>query len=270
MQRPVAWILSIGNELLIGRIVNTNASWLGEKLTLDGFLVRRIITVPDSLEDIAEEVRRAAERARVVITTGGLGPTYDDMTLQGVARAFGLKLVLNPEAKKMVDKFYSSRGLPLTEERLKMAYLPEGSKPIPNPIGAAPGCLLEVGDTLVVSLPGVPSEMKSMFEQYVEPVIRKIAPPLYTVECSLIIKGVPESGIAPYLKTIAKKNPTAYIKSHPKGHELEKPVLDIRVLLSLPDKEQALSTARTIIGEIRSKASTLGGTIEREYCVIKS
>ncbi|MCE4624681.1 MAG: nicotinamide mononucleotide deamidase-related protein [Desulfurococcales archaeon] len=263
---PRAWIVTVGNEILIGRIVNTNAAWLAEKLTFMGFRVERIIVVPDEPEHIAEELRRALGRARVVITTGGLGPTYDDRTLEGVAKSVSRSLKLNPEALEMVRRFYERRGLELTEDRMKMALLPEGAEAIPNPVGAAPGSWLEVEGTIIVSLPGVPAEMKAMFEQHVEPRLAREAPRKALHECGVIVRGVPESGIAPYLKRIARKYPHAYIKSHPKGHETDRPILDIRVLASAPTREEARSLAERIIAEIEETANGLGGQVEREPC----
>ncbi len=266
MEQPTAWIITVGNEILIGRIVNTNASWLARRLTLLGFRVERIVTVPDNLDDIAEEVGRSVSRARVTITTGGLGPTYDDMTLEGVARAVGRRLVLNEKALEMVREFYSKRGLPLTDERRKMAMLPEGAEPIPNPVGAAPGSLLRVGDRLIVSLPGVPAEMEEMFKAYVEPVLRSMAPERHIVECGVIIKGVPESSLAPALKRAARKYSGVYLKSHPKGHETLGPILDVRALASAKTREEAEAQARKVLEEIAEAARSLGGETGQIDC----
>ena len=263
---PRAWILSIGNELLIGRIVNTNASWLARMLSLLGFEVTRIITVPDSVDDISEELTRGLRRARVIVTTGGLGPTYDDRTLEAVAKALGVSLELNEEALEMVREFYSKKGLQLTPEREKMAMLPIGAKPLPNPVGAAPGVIIEHDGTVIVSLPGVPAEMKAIFETYVVPLLRGLAPPRYIVECSLVIEGVPESSLAPVLKRLAKENPEAYIKSHPKGHEILGPVLDVRVLVSSPNVERAEEKAKRIIESVESEAKRLGGQVKSKSC----
>ncbi len=264
--QPEAWILAIGNELLIGRIVDTNSAWLARRLTFLGFRVRRIIKVPDSLEDIVEEMRRGLGRARVIITTGGLGPTYDDKTLEAVAEALGRPLELNPEALKMVEEFYSKKNLPLTPEREKMARLPKGSKPLPNPAGAAPGVLVEHDGVIVVSLPGVPAEMKAIFDNYVVPELKKIAPPMALWECSTVIEGVPESGLAPVLEELARRNPSAYIKSHPKGHEILGPILDVRVLASAPSEEEAKRLAESLSEVIASEAEKLGGKVTERSC----
>ncbi|MEB3816577.1 MAG: nicotinamide mononucleotide deamidase-related protein [Desulfurococcales archaeon] len=264
---PEAWIIAIGNELLIGRIVDTNSAWLARRLTFLGFRVRRIVKVPDEISDIVEELRRAIERASVVITTGGLGPTYDDKTLEAVAKATGRELELNDEALRMVAEFYSKKNLPLTPEREKMAKLPRGSKPLPNPVGAAPGVLLELGkDKIIVSLPGVPSEMKAIFDSHVAPRLEALAPPRALWECSLIIEGIPESTLAPIIEEIARRNPTAYIKSHPKGHEVMGPVIDLRVLASAPDESEAKIIAESIIERFYNEVIKLGGKISQRTC----
>ena len=263
---PEAWILSIGNELLIGRIVNTNASWLAKMLSVLGFNVRRIITVPDELDDIVEELRRAIGRARVVITTGGLGPTYDDRTLEAVGAATNRPLAVDDAAREMVERFYSQKGLPMTPERLKMAMLPAGSKPLPNPVGAAPGVALEHEGTLIVSLPGVPAEMQAIFTEYVVPLLRRIAPERHLAECSVLVSGVPESELAPVLARLAKENPSAYIKSHPKGHEIRGPILDVRVLVGDSDPARASEKAARLADLIAEEAARLGGSLRSKSC----
>ena len=264
MEAPRAWILTIGNEILIGRIINTNAAWLAERLTFRGFRVERIIVVPDDVDHIVEELRRGIGRARVIITTGGLGPTYDDRTLEAVAKATGRRLVLNEGARQMIKTFYSRRGLELTEDRLKMAMLPEGAEPLPNPVGAAPGSWLDLGTTIIISLPGVPAEMKEIFSRYVEPRLQEMAPNKAVVDCGFTVIGVPESSLAPYIKRVARRYPTVYVKSHPKGHETDNPILEIRALASAPTGEEATTLALEALGELKKAALSLGGRIVSE------
>lgn len=266
VDQPSAWIISVGNELLIGRIINTNASYLARRLTFLGFKVTRIITVPDEVSDISEEIKRGLERASLIITTGGLGPTYDDLTLEGIAQAIGVSLELNEEAYRQVREFYERKGLPLTRERLKMAMLPRGAVPLRNTVGAAPGVFLEVNGRIIVALPGVPKEMEAIFEDEVVPRIKVLAPEMAMAECSIVVKGVPESSLAPVLSELARRNPRAYIKSHPKGHEVEMPILDIRVLASMPNSKDALEYALKIIEEIKQLAEELGGVVEEKHC----
>ncbi|MEM0490984.1 MAG: nicotinamide mononucleotide deamidase-related protein [Acidilobaceae archaeon] len=265
--RPEAWILSIGNELLVGRIVNTNASWLARRLTFMGFNVSRIITIPDSIDDIALEVRRGLGKVRVIITTGGLGPTHDDVTLEGIAKALNKNLILNSEAYEMIKEFYNRRNMPLTRERIKMAYMPEGARALRNPIGSAPGCIIEVDSTIIVSLPGVPREMEAIFEEEVKSILEIIAPKISIVECSLKTRGIPESSIAPFLEHIAKSHSNVYVKSHPLGFELDKPILELRVLVSATSEDTAKGIARSIMEDVIREVLKLGGSTSSEYCV---
>ena len=261
-----AWIITIGNEILIGRIVNTNASWLASRLTAMGFRVDRIIVAPDDVDSIAEEVSRALGRASLVVTTGGLGPTYDDVTLEGVSKALGRKLVLNREALDALKRFYGSRGLELTEKRVKMAYLPEGAKPVENPVGAAPGALVDTGETLILSLPGVPREMQAMFER-VEPYIRGRAPKTAVVECKSVIVGVPESTLATVIDDIARASSNVYVKSHPRGMELDNPIIEVRVMAAMSEKPEAYKAALSILDEVVKGAERLGGRIREKACI---
>ncbi len=250
MYQPRAWILTIGNEILIGRIVNTNASWLAERLTLLGAKVRRILVVPDELDEIARAFHEAVRSADIVVSTGGLGPTDDDMTLEGLSLALARPLRLHPKALEMVERFYSSRGYGLTRERVKMAFLPEGAEPIPNPVGAAPGAFIVAGRSHVVALPGVPAEMKAMFDEYVVELLRPILPRLCVRDVGRVYRGIPESSLAPLLRRASRLCPDCYVKSHPKGHEVEEPVIEVRVLASAPSCGEAEDKARRVLEEL--------------------
>ena len=152
-------IISVGNELLSGDVVNTNASYMAKKLTNKGHKVKRIIVVPDVVDEIAEEVRNASKKADFVLVTGGLGATHDDVTTEGVAKAFNKKLVVN---KHVADKI---RGLSSNEAViLKVASLPENCEVIDNDVGVAPGFVVEN----VAVMPGVPAEMENIFEKLIE------------------------------------------------------------------------------------------------------
>jgi len=267
VKKPKAWILTIGNELLIGRIVNTNASWLARKLTFLGFSVERIIVTPDEPAEVAEEIRRALSRddVKVVITTGGLGPTYDDRTLEAVAQAINRPLRLNDQALQWVRQKYESGGMQMTKEREKMAYLPEGAEPIWNPVGTAPGSLVTAGEKLIASLPGVPAEMQAMFEELM-PRLKQLAPPLEVIDCGFTVVGVPESSLAPYVEEAERKNPGCYVKSHPKGHEIRGPVLEIRVLASARTRDEARELALRALEVVKGGARSLSGEITEEGC----
>src|ERR671925_2354674 len=165
-------ILCIGNELLLGITLNTNSHWLCSQVTNVGGVVRRVTVVRDEIDEISSAIRESlARNPDILITTGGLGATYDDMTLEGVAIVLGKKVVLDNRAVKMLKKSYAMRKLhyELTKSRLKMATIPEGSTPIQNPVGSAPAIIERAGGTVLFCLPGVSSEMKEIFEEHILP-----------------------------------------------------------------------------------------------------
>jgi len=220
-------IICVGNELLIGKTLNTNAQWLAKRITSLGLKVQRITVVSDDVKEIAAAVKEAVQREPCfVITTGGLGPTFDDKTLEGVAAALERKLEENKEALKMIKeryRHYVADGLmekfEMTPHRVKMAKLPKDAKPLPNPVGTAPGVLVKHKDVTLVMLPGVPREMMAIFEESVVPLLRKIAGNLIYYETSLDVRNMPESELAPIIDRVMHDNPYVYIKSHPKAAE---------------------------------------------------
>ena len=220
-------LICVGNELLIGKTLNTNAHWLAKRITSLGLKVRRIIVVGDDLDEIASAVRETVKhKPCFIIVTGGLGPTFDDKTLEGVALGLGRKLEENEEAIEMIKAKYERyvaegrmREYTMTPHRMKMGRLPEGAKPLPNPVGTAPGVLLKHEGIRMVMLPGVPEEMKAIFDESVAPMMRKLAGDLTFYEVSLEVRGLPESELAPLLDEVMHDNPYVYIKSHPKRAE---------------------------------------------------
>lgn len=220
-------IISVGNELLIGKTLNTNAHWMAKRATSLGILVKRITIVSDDVDEIATVTREALERRpRFIITTGGLGPTFDDKTLEGIAKALNTVLQVNEKALQMVREKYEAfvkagrvEKVELTPPRVKMATLPKGGEPLLNPVGTAPAVIVEVDKTFLIALPGVPSEMEAIFEQSVAPLLRKGAGGNMFFETSIYADNVMESALAPLVEQTMHDNPHVYIKSHPKGAE---------------------------------------------------
>ncbi|MEM3096320.1 MAG: molybdopterin-binding protein [Nitrososphaerota archaeon] len=227
MKKLNAEVLNVGNELLDGRTLNTNLHWLCGRLSEIGYVVERATIVRDDVSDIASSVKEALRRRpKWLLISGGLGPTHDDKTLQGVAKALGRVLRLDRVALEMLKTRYEElwkKGLmpsvELTEERLKMARLPVGSKPLVNRVGSAPGVLIELKSTKLVCLPGVPAEMKDIFMNEVKPLmVMESGGQSYVME-SVTIKGVFESTLAPLLVETMRRFPQIYLKSNPKGFE---------------------------------------------------
>lgn len=218
-----AVIVAVGREILRGRIQDSNSWTLARRLTGLGYEVMRIVACDDELTAIAREIRRAVEDgATLILTTGGLGPTDDDLTLQALAEATGRPLALDDVAWRMVESRYADlhragavEDPGMTPPREKMAGIPHGARPIPNPVGAAPGVWLEEGGTIFVALPGVPSEMAAILEGSVLPALASRAPGTVYVEHAITTEARDESEVAPVLRRIARDVPEVFLKSHP-------------------------------------------------------
>lgn len=214
-------IICFGNELLIGKTINTNANWLGKRLVMLGAELQRITTIGDVLEDMAGVVQEALQRKPdVIITTGGLGPTFDDMALAAIAQALNRELELNEQAvefiKERLTKLRKERGLDfeLTKERLGMAMVPKDASVLKNRAGSAPGVVVKENDTLIFSVPGVPSEMKAIFDHEITKYFN-LDPDVQFYERSIKVNHIPESELANAISEIREKFPTIYIKTHP-------------------------------------------------------
>ncbi len=220
-------IICVGNELLIGKTLNTNAHWLAKRVTSLGLSIRRIIVVGDDVNEISDVINEAIQRnPDFILTSGGLGPTFDDVTLEGLAKGLGRRLEKNDEALRMVGEKYRKyveegrmKRVELTPPRVKMAKLPQGAEPLPNPVGTAPGVLVATDNLTIVALPGVPSEMKAIFDASALPILKKAAGDTIFFETSIEATGVMESELAPFIARVMHDNPYVYIKSHPKGEE---------------------------------------------------
>lgn len=232
-------ILAIGNELLVGQVLDTNSHWLIRNLTNLGAQVRRVLMLRDEYDEIEHALLDAVRRRpRLIITTGGLGPTDDDLTLRALGRTFNLPLVLNDEALEMVRKRYQyiasirpGYSAELNESRIKMAILPRGAQPIGNPNGAAPAIALDVNEhTTIVCLPGVPSEMKEIFGDTLQPVLARTVGSGGYVERTIVLDRGDESRIAGHLQTLQAEHPRVYVKS--RGQNLPDLGLRLTVVLS--------------------------------------
>jgi nicotinamide-nucleotide amidase len=171
-RRSGVLLLSIGDELLDGRTLNTNATWFGEQFRSHGVPVSEVKCVSDELDEIVDALDYG-KNFPLVISTGGLGPTNDDRTLEAAAKFFRKPYVLNSTALKFIKARYEARGLPLSDTRKKLALAPKGSKILANPTGTAPGSFLQWKNTQYFFLPGPPNECKPMFETFVLPLAKK-------------------------------------------------------------------------------------------------
>ncbi|MGC8900568.1 MAG: competence/damage-inducible protein A [bacterium] len=237
-------IISIGRELLTGRTLDTNSNYLAKNITALGVRVSSIHTVDDVLKEIVREIRWVIRsKPAVIITTGGLGPTADDMTLQAVAKALNRRLVKNKKALSMLEARYNelyAKGLLHTqgwnEGRIKMGIMPSGSKPLKNPVGTAPAVFLKEGNTVIFCIPGVPAEAKAIFEMYITDWIKHNISTGYWVERSILTKSYDESVLRTLIDRVSSAFPDVYIKSSPAGFLKEK---SLEVFFSATGKDEA-------------------------------
>lgn len=164
---PPIEVITVGDEILSGSIVDTNSAMIARKLGSVGLELRRMSSVGDEPQEIISELREAAARARAVIVTGGLGPTQDDRTALAAAQAFGVPLVLHEETLNKLRAFFANLGLEMTQNNERQAWIPQGARVVPNPMGTAPGFALRHEECLLIFLPGVPRELERMLEESV-------------------------------------------------------------------------------------------------------
>ena len=230
-------IINTGNELLNGKIRNTNVEWLIKKITKLGARIIQYSVIPDDLDVICSTLQAALEHpADVIITTGGLGATYDDMTLTAISKVVNRPLKLNQRALEMVElKFEYAKKLGWTYANLisehwkKMAVIPEGSTPIENPPGAAPAVQLEHNGKTIFALPGPPNELHAIFRNAIRPFlkerIKKKVP-----DTHFYVKGLIEPTISGIIDETYRKFEGIWVKSHPMLHT-GKLMLEIHITL---------------------------------------
>lgn len=203
-----AEILAIGSEMLLGELVDTNSAWISHRLAALGVSIFRHTTVGDNRDRVVAAITEATSRSDLVLTTGGLGPTSDDLTNECLATAADKKMVEYSEARDHVDCMFERFGREPSPSNYKQALFPEGTDLIPNPRGTAMGALLEVNGSLVATFPGVPVEMKGMFEDTVEPLIRSRSDGSI-VSRTLWFVGIGESALAERVQDLLDaENPT--------------------------------------------------------------
>ncbi len=204
-----ASIVTIGNEILSGITLNTNAAYLAEKLLSVGISTVSSYTVTDEIDSIVRALKSALEDADVIITTGGLGPTSDDITREAVARFLGVELELKEELLERIEEFFSKRGRQMPANNKQQAYLPAGTGAIENEIGTAPGIRAEKNEKIIFSLPGVPAEMRGMFESDVLGELARLAEESerpVTVLRKVNCFGAGESAIAEMLEPFCSRD----------------------------------------------------------------
>ncbi len=242
-----AEIITIGTELLLGAITDTNAQYLAKILNKEGFDVYRVTTVGDNRTRIAQVIKEAMQRSDLVITTGGLGPTIDDPTREAAAQAYGVKLVFQKDLWKQIEGRFREFGRTPTDNNERQAYLPETAIGIKNVVGTAPAFYIKQDNSLLCCLPGVPSEMHFLMENEIIPLIQRS----FNTEAVLITTvvhtiGIGESQIDQLIGHLEKlENPTVGLAAHAGS-------VDIRISAKAKDRQTAAELISPILEEINN------------------
>lgn len=248
-----AEIVTTGTELLLGQIDDTNATYLARQLCDLGIDVHFRTTVGDNEHRIAHVLTQALERADLVLMTGGLGPTVDDVTRDAVSRASGRPLVLFPELLAQIEAFFASVGATMSDNNRRQAYLPEGCLPVENPVGTAPAFIVEQDSGTIIALPGVPREMRYLMQHAVIPyLVRRRGRPEVLVTRILRTVAVGESHIDRLIADLeTSSNPTVGLSAHP-GQT------DVRIVAKAGTRAEAQALVAPVEAEIRRR---LGASI---------
>jgi molybdenum cofactor synthesis domain-containing protein len=266
MSKPVTVeILVVGNEILIGDIQDTNTNWICKLINGRGGYVARATMLRDIPEEISAEVRAAIGRGvDVLFTSGGLGPTADDLTVAAVAEGAGLELRLHEKARQMVkeryDEFFEQGVMAqggLNPAREKMAWLPVGAKPLHNPVGTAPGVLFRAGKTSVICLPGVPSELKGIINASLQSFLEETLGDGGSLMRAITVRCNDESVMEPVLSRVVPVHPRVYIKSLARTLG-ETPELDITLTVTGCEAEERKKLLDAAYHDLREGLTGIG------------
>ncbi len=206
-----AEIITIGDELLIGQTIDTNSAWIGSELSLAGFDIQKKTSIHDNRPDILRALNDALGKSDVVIITGGLGPTSDDITKETLCEFFETRLVINDEVQTMIEEMMLRRNFPMNENNRRQAEVPEKCRVLTNAAGTAPGMWFEKEGTIFVSVPGVPAEMKHIMSIHVLPELKHRFRSQVILHRNIMTYGVPEAILAEILADFEAKLP-AFIR----------------------------------------------------------
>ena len=243
-----AEIITIGTELLLGQIIDTNSAFIAQQLANIGFDVYRKTSVGDNEDRISAAISKALQRSDVVITTGGLGPTVDDKTREAVAMATERELFLDEDLLKDIKAFFKRRGLKLGENNPLQAQIPTGSIPIYNPVGTAPGFIVKFHQSYVISLPGVPHELHHLMEHTVLPFLKKEFDIKAVIKTRVLrTAGEGESNIDRRIAELEEStNPTVGLAAHPGA-------VDIRISAKARNESEALKLLNEMEIKLRKR-----------------
>ena len=245
-----ACILAVGDELTTGQSLDTNSAWISRQLGLCGIETTSHTTVSDNQSVIANTIAQLAESADIVIVSGGLGPTPDDLTRQGLAEAMGVELILDEESLAQIETFFQRRNYPMSPNNRLQGMIPAGASPLENSNGTAPGITASLGKATVYVTPGVPREMKMMFENHILPRLPKVS----GVISHHIVKtyGSGESAVATKLEDLLTRSGPVVV-----GTTVANGLVSIRIISRACDIETAQTQADSVIKQIVGRLGEL-------------
>jgi len=247
-----ASIVNIGNELLNGQTVSTNTAYLGEKLLSIGIPAVSSYIITDDIDSIVRAFNLAADDADIILATGGLGPTDDDLTREAMAKFLNKELQLQDELLQKIKDFFTSRERQMPEKNKVQAYIPAGAKAIANNLGTAPGIMAEANDKLLIALPGVPLEMKQMFEESVLPKLKRLATGQAVEIRKLKCFGTGESNIAELLGPLMQRGRNPLINC-----TADCGVITLTIIATAEDENKAVRMAERDEKSLRDKLGEL-------------
>jgi len=244
-------ILSVGDELITGKTVDTNSAWLAGRMVELGVEPLAHETVGDDIDTVADGMARAAARAEVVLVTGGLGPTADDLTRQALAKAMGgAELVLDPPSLETIAEFFRRRGREMAPANRIQAMFPAGSTVLPNAVGTAPGMTARVGTSDVFVMPGVPHEMKWVFEHEVRP---RLSLPRRTIRTHIVHTfGRGESDVGQMIADLMTRGQSTTV-----GTTVCSGMVSVRLIIRSETAEQAQTEEQRLVAELRRRLGDL-------------
>ena len=243
-------IITVGTELLLGQILDTNTQYLSQKMLEIGINVRYKTSVGDNIEDITEAIKIAKNRCDLIITTGGLGPTLDDVTREAVAKVAGVKLEFKKELLGQIREIFNRLGYNMPENNKRQAFIPEGSIPIPNRLGTAPGFIKEIDNVPVICLPGVPRELRFLMENEVIPWLKKrfsLGKEIIQYKVLKVV-GIGESKVDRLIGDVIKNSENPKI-----GLLVSDGEIKIRITARAKDTGDAYSLIKPVVEEIKKR-----------------
>lgn len=260
----VVEIISVGTEILLGNIVNTNAAYLAEKCAGLGLSCYYQDVVGDNEERLMSVIKTALSRADILLLSGGLGPTQDDLTKETAAKALGKKLYLHEPSKEAITTFFKNRGLEITENNWKQAMVPEDSIIVDNPNGTAPGIIMKDNGKHVILMPGPPNEMIPMFDNSVMPYLSALEPGIIYSQ-TVKICGIGESKAESMVEDLINEQSNPTIATYAKTGEVH-----LRVTARSEDEKEAKKLVKPIVKELKGRFGNHIYTTQEEVTLEKA